>query len=150
VLPMVCPQGDQASPRKLSRVRRVAIQSAQAGRPSADLLRTRSVPMTRLDDAIARARLEHGRFTFIAERARHIQRTAVTSSVMPTDTLTTEQVAALAGIDASTVRSYKTRKQMPAPAGQMGRTPYWDADVIEAWIEKRKHTLDEDDDEASP
>jgi predicted DNA-binding transcriptional regulator AlpA len=94
--------------------------------------------MTRLDDAIARARLEHGRFTFIAERARHIQRTAVTSSVMPTDTLTTEQVATLAGIQASTVRAYHSRHQMPAPAGYLGRTPYWDRAAIDKWAAERR------------
>ena len=89
--------------------------------------------MSRIDDAIARARLEHGRWKFMAERARHIQRTAVTSHVMPTDTLTTEQVATLAGIQASTVRAYHSRHQMPAPAGYLGRTPYWDRAAIETW-----------------
>ena len=72
--------------------------------------------MSDFDEAVKRAKMEHGRCS--SANARHEQRDAVTSSVMPTDTLTTEQVAALAGIDASTVRSYKTRKQMPAPAGR--------------------------------
>jgi predicted DNA-binding transcriptional regulator AlpA len=97
--------------------------------------------MTRLDDAIARARLEHGRWKFMAERARHIQRTAVTSSSMPTDTLdtlTTEQVATLVGIQASTVRAYHSRHQMPAPAGYLGRTPYWDRAAIETWTATRR------------
>jgi predicted DNA-binding transcriptional regulator AlpA len=69
---------------------------------------------------------------------RHEQRDAVTSSVMPTDTLTTKQVATLAGIQASTVRAYHSRHQMPAPAGYLGRTPYWDRAAIETWTATRR------------
>lgn len=53
---------------------------------------------------------------------------------------TTEDVAAALGIAPSTVRAYGTRGQMPAPTGRLGRTPYWNPEDIEPWIEaRRKH-----------
>jgi predicted DNA-binding transcriptional regulator AlpA len=94
--------------------------------------------MTRLDDAIARARLEHGRWKFMAERARHMQGEPVTSHSMPTDTLTTEQVAARVGVKPDTISAYKARHQMPAPAGYLGRTPYWDRAAIDKWAAERR------------
>ncbi len=57
---------------------------------------------------------------------------------MPTDTLTTEQVAELAGLKPSTVSAYKAREQMPAPSGYVGRTPYWNRDYINPWIVERR------------
>jgi predicted DNA-binding transcriptional regulator AlpA len=90
------------------------------------------------DEAVKRAKMEHGRRQVILETSRHEQRDAVTSSSMPTDTLTTEQVATLVGIQASTVRAYHSRHQMPAPAGYLGRTPYWDRAAIDKWAAERR------------
>lgn len=52
--------------------------------------------------------------------------------------LTTADVAAALGVAASTVRAYNARQQMPAPTGRLGRTPWWDADELEPWIEQQR------------
>jgi DNA-binding transcriptional MerR regulator len=49
--------------------------------------------------------------------------------------LTTEDVAAVLGVAASTVRAYNSRGQMPEPSGHVGRTPYWTPEDVEPWIE---------------
>ena len=52
--------------------------------------------------------------------------------------LTTEDVAARLGVATSTVRAYRSRQQMPAPTGVIGRTPYWTDAAIAPWIERQK------------
>jgi DNA-binding transcriptional MerR regulator len=47
-------------------------------------------------------------------------------------------IAEALDLEPSTIRAYKSRKQMPAPTGHIGTTPYWDAEDIEPWIEDRK------------
>lgn len=54
--------------------------------------------------------------------------------------LTTDEVAELAGIAASTLRSYITRDQseIPTPQDNRGGRPLWAKRVIEDWMERRK------------
>lgn len=52
-------------------------------------------------------------------------------------TWTMQDIAAELGLAPSTVWAYRTRGQMPAPTGMVGRTPYWDAADIEPWIATR-------------
>jgi hypothetical protein len=47
--------------------------------------------------------------------------------------LTIGDVARLLDVKPSTVRAYKTRGQMPAPDGRLGRTPWWRTETITAW-----------------
>lgn len=51
--------------------------------------------------------------------------------------LTTEDIAALLGVERDTVSSYKSRGQMPAPDQQYGRTPLWKHSTIQSWIKTR-------------
>jgi len=44
------------------------------------------------------------------------------------------EVARLAGISQSSIRTYLRRKSIPSPSGYLGRTPWWDRRVIEEWI----------------
>lgn len=55
----------------------------------------------------------------------------------PSDLLSVADVAALAGVAPATIRAYAHRGQMPAPAGRIGRAPYWQAATIWAWLESR-------------
>ena len=50
----------------------------------------------------------------------------------------TADVARELGVSDSTVRAYRSRKQMPAPTGVIGRTPYWTDTAIAPWIERQK------------
>lgn len=52
---------------------------------------------------------------------------------------TIPDLAAALGVKPNTVSSYNSRRQMPAPTGHVGRTPYWDAPDIEPWIEGYLH-----------
>ena len=42
------------------------------------------------------------------------------------------------GLRVETVHGYRSRKQMPAPTGVIGRTPYWTDAAIGPWIERQK------------
>lgn len=42
------------------------------------------------------------------------------------------------GLRVETVHGYRSRKQMPAPTGVIGRTPYWTDAAIAPWIERQK------------
>jgi excisionase family DNA binding protein len=53
------------------------------------------------------------------------------------DVMTTADVAALLGVNSSTVRGYAARGSMPAPDGHFGRTPYWKRTTVEQWIAAR-------------
>ena len=49
--------------------------------------------------------------------------------------LTSKQVADLLGVSPKTISAYKSRKQMPKPDKQYGRTPLWKYSTIEKWRE---------------
>jgi predicted DNA-binding transcriptional regulator AlpA len=53
------------------------------------------------------------------------------------DQLTTDQVAALAGISPASVRRYRLRGAIPEPDGYLGRTPWWRQETIAAWLAER-------------
>jgi hypothetical protein len=53
------------------------------------------------------------------------------------DQLGMAAVAELAGIICSSIRTYLRRKVIPAPSGYLGRTPWWDRQVIDSWIAVR-------------
>jgi len=46
---------------------------------------------------------------------------------------TIPDVAAYLSVERSTVRAYRSRREMPAPDGQTGRTPWWRPETIRAW-----------------
>lgn len=58
----------------------------------------------------------------------------------PSDLWSVADVATLAGVTAGTIRGYVSRGQMPAPAGRIGRAPYWDAATIRPWLATRPTT----------
>lgn len=62
---------------------------------------------------------------------------------MSLERYTIPDIAAALDVRPNTVSGYRSRKQMPAPTGMVGRTPYWSARTIEPWIEqqrtRRKH-----------
>jgi predicted DNA-binding transcriptional regulator AlpA len=47
--------------------------------------------------------------------------------------LTIQEVADRLGVTPSTISAYKSRKQMPPPDRQYGRTPLWKATTIDTW-----------------
>ena len=47
---------------------------------------------------------------------------------------TAEAVAELAGCKVTTLDSYLSRGQMPAPLGAVGRTRVWSSSVVESWL----------------
>lgn len=51
--------------------------------------------------------------------------------------LTTEEVAALAGIRPASVRRYRFRGTFPQPDGYVGRTPWWSRTTVKAWLAAR-------------
>jgi len=54
--------------------------------------------------------------------------------------LTTEQVAALAGITPASLREYRRRGAVPGPDGYLGRTPWWHPATIKAWLASRSRS----------
>lgn len=58
---------------------------------------------------------------------------------MTADQLTTEEVAALAGIRPASVRRYRARGTFPDPDGYVGRTPWWRRRTVERWQAARAH-----------
>ena len=53
-----------------------------------------------------------------------------------TDRWTIPDVAAHLGVERSTVRAYRARRQMPEADGRTGRTPWWHPETIRAWRPK--------------
>jgi predicted DNA-binding transcriptional regulator AlpA len=53
------------------------------------------------------------------------------------DQLSTREVAALAGIEAPTLRAYVTRGQAPKPDGRVGGSNWWWRSTIEQWLDNR-------------
>lgn len=51
--------------------------------------------------------------------------------------LTSDEVAALAGVGRNTFLSYVSREQAPQPVRHVGRTPVWDAEEIDHWLKNR-------------
>jgi predicted DNA-binding transcriptional regulator AlpA len=43
-------------------------------------------------------------------------------------------VAELLGVDVTSVTRYVNRGDMPKPSGRIGGAPWWDKDIIDAWI----------------
>lgn len=62
--------------------------------------------------------------------AQHVEDAAARDA---TRQWTTPDVAAYLGVGDSTVSAYRSRRQMPAPDGQVGRTPWWWEATIRAW-----------------
>lgn len=64
-------------------------------------------------------------------------RTGADTSMLKTGVvyLTSKQVADLLGVSPKTISAYKSRKQMPKPDKQYGRTPLWKYSTIEKWRE---------------
>ena len=59
--------------------------------------------------------------------------------------LTMQDIAQLAQVKVSTVRSWRHRsktrahhERFPLPAGMLGRTPWWTADVVQLWLATRR------------
>jgi predicted DNA-binding transcriptional regulator AlpA len=52
--------------------------------------------------------------------------------------LTTDQVASLVGLRAASVREFVRRGAFPAPDGMLGRTPWWHASTVDAWLSNRR------------
>ncbi len=50
------------------------------------------------------------------------------------DQLTTDDVAALAGLTSASIRRYRLRGTVPPPDGYLGRTPWWLAETIGDWL----------------
>ena len=48
--------------------------------------------------------------------------------------LTTDDVAALAGLSSASVRRYRLRGTVPPPDGYLGRTPWWWLTTIDDWL----------------
>lgn len=46
------------------------------------------------------------------------------------------------GLAPVTIRAYLSRGQMPAPDGYLSRTPYWNHDTIQEWIDSRRPNPD--------
>ena len=53
------------------------------------------------------------------------------------DQLTFEGVSAVVGLPVKTLRTYGTRKTLPAPDGYLGRTPWWYRSTIQQWVRER-------------
>lgn len=56
---------------------------------------------------------------------------------MTPDQLTTDDVAALAGVLPASVRRYRLRGTFPRPDGYVGRTPWWRRRTVERWLATR-------------
>lgn len=59
--------------------------------------------------------------------------------------MTVEEVAERCGVQASTVRAYNSRGQMPPPDVTYSRTPLWKAKTIDTWMANRPRITDEQD-----
>lgn len=53
------------------------------------------------------------------------------------DELTRDEAAQRAGVRPDTWSAYVTRGQAPAPRRHLARTPLWDSDEVERWLERR-------------
>jgi ParB family chromosome partitioning protein len=66
--------------------------------------------------------------------------TEATLSIMarqsePVQQLTTAEVAKMVGVKVASIRQYLTRGTFPEPDGYIGRTPWWLATTVTAWME---------------
>lgn len=62
----------------------------------------------------------------------------VAPELHPVNLVGIETAAAIAGIDASTVRAYVSRRRFPAPTTRVGGSPAWARAVIEDWARARR------------
>ena len=51
---------------------------------------------------------------------------------------TLKDVASELRVARSTVEAYRSRGQMPAATGVVGRTPYWSDSAIRPWMDRQK------------
>jgi len=51
--------------------------------------------------------------------------------------LSTAEAAEMAGVTAATFRTYVARGDGPKPDGHLGRTPWWKASTVRAWLKSR-------------
>jgi predicted DNA-binding transcriptional regulator AlpA len=56
--------------------------------------------------------------------------------IEPTRYLSMPEIAARTGLAESTVRTYRARGKLPAPAVMVGMAGGWTVDVIDAWAKK--------------
>lgn len=56
----------------------------------------------------------------------------------PVNLIGIETAAALAGVDASTIRAYVSRRRFPAPTTRVGGSPAWARAVVEDWATARR------------
>lgn len=47
-------------------------------------------------------------------------------------------IATELGVARSTIEGYRSRRQMPAATGVVGRTPYWTDRAIQPWLEQQR------------
>lgn len=57
---------------------------------------------------------------------------------LPDDWWSTEDVATFLGVNASTVRAYVAREQMPQPDRHIGRMQLWKPETIREWHQGRR------------
>lgn len=55
-----------------------------------------------------------------------------------TEQLTIPDIAERLGLSVSAVRAHRQRGTLPAPDGLLGRTPFWWATTIAAWMASRR------------
>ena len=55
----------------------------------------------------------------------------------PADQLDLTAFAARAGIKPGTIYGYHSTGRLPQPDGWLGRTPWWWADTVDAWLTNR-------------